>query len=99
MWLSRPAQRHPEPLSRIGAVAVFAVEGAKPTQVVCQVAGGNAAILKDPAFESAVIRINVLHMQSPIDANTRRQIDGMMLDTELACCTRQGRTGEYPSGG
>lgn len=75
MWLSRPAQRHPEPLSCICAVAVFAVEGAKPTQVVCQVAGGNTVKLVDPAFESAVMRIDVLHVPSDINANTRQSAE------------------------
>lgn len=45
MLLSRSAKRHSEPLSGFLAVAVFAVEGAKPTQVVCQAAGCYAAKL------------------------------------------------------
>lgn len=89
MLLSRPTKRHSEPLSGFRAVAMFAVEGAKPAQVVGQVAGCYAAKLVDPTFEAAMIRIDVLHVPSAVNSNAGRQVDGMMLDTQLSRCAGQ----------
>lgn len=85
MLSTRAAKRHGESPSGFPAVAVFAVKGVKPAQA----AACYAAKPVGPAFESAVVGIDLLHVPSPINSNAWTG-HGTTFNTGLACCASQG---------
>ena len=89
MLLIHTTERHREPESGFLAISWFSFHRAEPAQVVLQVARGHTAKLMNPAFETAVVCIDVLLVPGAVFAAACRKVDGMMLDTELACCAGQ----------
>lgn len=60
------------------------IQSAAPAQVVGQISSGHAMKLVEPLAQAAVIRIDVLHMECALDANTCGQIDRFMRDAGSA---------------
>ena len=80
-----------QPLGGFQSCGGFAVHRPKPTQIVCEIAGGHAIEFPDPGFEAAMVSIDVLDVPSAIDADAGGQVYCMMLDTELAGSGRERR--------
>ncbi len=89
MLLERSTDGESKPLLGFQAGPMFAVDGADLAEITGQVACGHATEPLHPGFEAAVIRIDVLYVPSAIDADTGRQIDGMMFDAQVT--RRAGR--------
>jgi hypothetical protein len=62
---------------------VVVLQGAKPAQVVVQIAGGNAMKAVELLLETAVIGIDVLDMDGAPAAHARAQVDGLVREVRV----------------
>jgi hypothetical protein len=67
------------------------VQGTKPAQVVVQIVGGDAVKAIEPLFESAMIGIDVLDMDSAVDAQACAEVDGIMRNARFLRKVAVGR--------
>ena len=61
------------------------VQGAKPAQVVAQIAGGDAVKAPKPLLEAVVTGIDVLNMDGALDAHACAQVDDLMQEVRVLC--------------
>ena len=70
MW-KLPKSHSQDTFPRVGVVVV---QGTKPAQVIVQIVGGDAVKAIEPLFEAAMIGVDVLDMDSALDAQACAQV-------------------------
>ena len=77
-------RRQSQPLSGVEASDHRPVDGTEPTEVAAEVFCGDATEPAHPFFQAAMVGVNVLDMPRAINSSASGDIDGAMLDTQLA---------------
>ena len=67
------------------------VQGTKPAQVIVKIVAGNAVKAIEPLFEAAVIGIDVLDVDSALDAQASAEVDGVVRDVGILRKVAVGR--------